>query len=246
MPDSRATHTIIYLSIAVLLLLAAFALIVTRIPVDDLALGRMSRLPVIRLFISPNSVALRAERLYLAGFDLVEYDKQQAVEYIREAAELGCAPAQSALGSFCVSGDGVEQDTAEAVKWFRRAAEQGFPEAQYNLGISYMKGRGVEQDTDEAVKWFRKAADLGFPPAQNNLGLYCLENGREAEGVELFRKAAEHGLASAMHNLAFCYGEGRGVEKDPAEGTAKPRNGDTSILSSTLARFIIPKRARRT
>ena len=101
MPDSRTTHQIIFLSIGVFLL-AAVVLILLAIPRDDLSLGRMSRLPVIRLFISPNSVALRAERLYLAGFDLVEYDKQQAVEYIRVAAELGCVPAQSSLGSFTV------------------------------------------------------------------------------------------------------------------------------------------------
>ena len=101
MPDSRATHTIIYLSIAVLLLLAAFALIVTRIPVDDLALGRMSRLPVIRLFISPNSVALRAERLYLAGFDLV--DNRFRLQYQFAGSYFACTsghPADFRTSSF--------------------------------------------------------------------------------------------------------------------------------------------------
>jgi TPR repeat protein len=65
----------------------------------------------------------------------VKKDLAKAVEWLRQAAEQGYAPAQNALG-FCYEfGDGVEKDLKKAIEWYTKAAEQGDARAQNNLAL---------------------------------------------------------------------------------------------------------------
>ncbi len=57
----------------------------------------------------------------------VPTDYTKAVEFLRQSANQGYAPAQTALGSCYAHGDGVKQDYAEAMQWYRKAAAQGEP-----------------------------------------------------------------------------------------------------------------------
>lgn len=75
-----------------------------------------------------------------------------------EAAELGEANAQNALGDMYYEGQSVQRDYEEALKWQRKAAEQGYKGAQCLLAQMYYFGEGVEVNYDEALKWYRKAA----------------------------------------------------------------------------------------
>jgi TPR repeat protein len=99
----------------------------------------------------------------------VAKDDAEAVNWLRKAAELGEATAQSNLGAMYMLGRGVAKDEAEAATWIRKAAEQGLAMAQHNLGIMYENGQGVAKDETEAVVWYRKAAAQGYAPAQNAL-----------------------------------------------------------------------------
>ena len=64
----------------------------------------------------------------------VDEDKlQEAMEWVRKAAEQGQANAQYVLCMMYAAGKGVEQDEAQAVEWLRKAAEQGHAEAQEAL-----------------------------------------------------------------------------------------------------------------
>ena len=90
---------------------------------------------------------------------------QEAVKWLRSAADQGYDAAQTTLGSEYFWGHGVEKDYKKAVYWWRKAADQGQGEAQALLGAAYYKGYGVSPDENEAVVWLEKAAQQGIERA---------------------------------------------------------------------------------
>jgi TPR repeat protein len=100
-------------------------------------------------------------------------DFDEAVKWLRMAADQGDAGAQNNLGVLYMEGDGVKQGFKEAAKLFRKAAEQGIPSAQANLGSCYAGGSGVEQSWEEAYFWWSLAFE-------------------EGEGAELLAEAVAH------------------------------------------------------
>jgi len=110
--------------------------------------------------------AQRAESVYALGMlcwigQGVVQDTAAAAYWLRQAAELNHAGAQTKLGYLYSSGQGVAQSDFEAYKWFQMAARQGDADAQYNLGVIYREGHGVTANGTEALKWFREAASNG-------------------------------------------------------------------------------------
>ena len=55
----------------------------------------------------------------------VQEDIDQAISWLRKAAEQGLAEAQYELGQMYANGRGVPQDDTLAEMWLRKAAEQG-------------------------------------------------------------------------------------------------------------------------
>ncbi|MEZ0226009.1 MAG: tetratricopeptide repeat protein [Alphaproteobacteria bacterium] len=100
-------------------------------------------------------------------------DFDEAVKWLRMAADQGNAGAQNNLGTLYINGEGVKQGDKEAAKLFRKAAEQGTAAAQANLGNCCAMGRGVPQSWEEAYFWW----SLGF---------------NDDEGAELLAEAASH------------------------------------------------------
>lgn len=98
-----------------------------------------------------------------------ENNFEEAVDWFRQAADLGNTNAQCYLGFCYERGEGVDKDQEEAVKLYRCAAEEGNPTAQYNLGSCYENGRGVNQIYHEAINWYTKAAEQGYQSAQKAL-----------------------------------------------------------------------------
>ncbi len=78
--------------------------------------------------------------------------------WLRKAAELGHAAAQSDMGSYLICGVALKRDPFEAEKWFRIAAEQGYVNAQFNLGMMLKDGDGVPRNYKEAAEWFKRAS----------------------------------------------------------------------------------------
>lgn len=93
------------------------------------------------------------------------------IEFIKKAAELGDAKAQSTIASMYESGNGLPKNQIEAAQWYTKSAEQGYAEAQNNLGFMYAGGRGIPTDYAMAMKWYGKAAEQGLPEAQYNLSV---------------------------------------------------------------------------
>ena len=158
---------------------------------------------------APNPVQdeMTAEEYYQKGKNA--YKSQQyadTVSWLRKAADLGHAAAQTALGYCYEMGDGVTKNLVEAVNWYRKAADQGLADAQLNLGYCYDMGNGVEKDMHEAVKLYRMAAEQGNAIAQYNLG-NCYRGGRGvavdlAEAKKWYQKAADQGYENAKLVLA--------------------------------------------
>lgn len=130
----------------------------------------------------------------------------------REAAELGDADAQVALGHEYRQGS--ISDWREGVIWFRKAADQGHEEGQCNLGLMILRGTGVRQDSTEAARWLVKAAEQGNADAQFTLGQiydgeWASENNEAGTDVapdpsvaeKWYRMAADQGHADAKEAL---------------------------------------------
>ena len=94
---------------------------------------------------------------------------QQALEWLKKAAQAGMAQAQYRLGKMLYQGDFVPKDVAQAIEWLRKAAIQGHPYAQYALGQFFLSGEDVPRDPQTASKWFREAANQGNQYAEQAL-----------------------------------------------------------------------------
>lgn len=98
-------------------------------------------------------------------------DFASGVKYLKEAASLGLADSQCAIGLMYLYGSGVSTNLQEASRWLVAAAEQGLANAQYYVGLLYQEGAGVSKDYSKAAEWYRKAADQGYKEALCNLGV---------------------------------------------------------------------------
>lgn len=144
-----------------------------------------------------------ARPLFEQAFKAYEANKfEQAARLYRQAAELGNASAQVALGQLTRLGMGVPKNEEEAVRLFRRAAERGHAGGQTQLGLAYQLGEGVKEDWAEAHAWCARSA-----AQQYALGLLCV--GRQFQfglGIEQDREKAIR-----LFELAEDQGEGTGA-----------------------------------
>ena len=97
----------------------------------------------------------------------VAQDREQAVDWYRQAAEKGYADAQAIwgaayfLGEYVVLGEDGDKCPCTAVTWWRKAAAQCNASAQCALGVAYFLGEGVVQNYQEAYIWFLIAKAYG-------------------------------------------------------------------------------------
>jgi septal ring-binding cell division protein DamX len=118
--------------------------------------------------------AIYSETFYAIGMlywqgEGVTKDYFQAANWIRSAAELNHAGAQTKLAYLYSEGWTVDQDYDQAFQWFEKAAKQGDVDGQYNLGIFYLNGWGTEQDSTMAAQWLAAASAQGDESAEEAL-----------------------------------------------------------------------------
>ncbi len=87
-----------------------------------------------------------------------EGDIDKAVEYLKEAGELGDAAAHYQLGCMYYIGEVVEKDLEMGIYHWKEAAIGGHPQARHYLAII----EGNNGNTERAVKNFIIAASLGY------------------------------------------------------------------------------------
>ncbi len=156
--------------------------------------------------------------------------RDEALAWMRKAADQGFAPAQDDLGYLYrefpeLAGDRDKTEFyAEAFRWSWLAAEQDNIIAIGEVGYCYMSGTGVARDYAEALRWLRRAAEHDERYAESHLG-EMYKNGwgvprDDVEAVKWFRRSADQGYRGGQYNLALMLLDGRGVEHDrtAAEG----------------------------
>jgi TPR repeat protein len=144
-----------------------------------------------------------------------------AFQLYQEAANLGSANSQKALGLMYAYGRGAGQDYSQAMSWYQKAALQGLAEAQNAIGVMYQHGWGATQDYAHALFWYQKAAEQGFVPAENGIGV-LYQNGwgtaqDYAQAMYWYQKAAAQGNAYAQFNIGTLYQSGAGTARDAAQ-----------------------------
>lgn len=155
---------------------------------------------------------------------------EEAVPYLRSAAQNGQEEAMYLLGLLYWKGFGLPQDVDESMKWFKLASSNGSYNAREELkkieksGLppvdEYKKGYDAFNlgKFAESVSWFTKSAAKGNIEAMFNLGLiYQLGGGteipvNEKEAIGWFTKAADKGHLNSMNNLGELYLSEQGVQ----------------------------------
>lgn len=147
-------------------------------------------------------------------------DYEEAVKWLRKAAEAGQGEAMFLLASRYANGQGVERDYDEALKWYKKAVHEGMSGAMVALGAMYGQGRGVTYDPHVAINYFARAAEHDDADGYFNLGfMYLVGDAHHdpEQAVKLLEKACEIGDPPAAALLGRAYDRGEGVAKDPAK-----------------------------
>lgn len=152
------------------------------------------------------------------GKIVVRRSARKALEWLRRAAEHGCAPAQNNLGLLLDEGKVLRRNRREALRWTKKAFRGGNNCAANNVAIMYRESGKI----GEAVRWFKKGVAAGDDDALIQLGLhyYWGKGARKnpAAAVRCFRKAtkakyiSEAGRDDAFFYLGIAYLEGKGVK----------------------------------
>lgn len=159
----------------------------------------------------------------------------RALEYFRQAAELGVSHAMNYLGLIYEEGKIVVQDYPLAVDWFNRAiqADSKNAHAFFNLGRMYFNGNGVAQDMERAYQLLKTSVGMGignrhsaYPKSCHLVGCILLNHyNNPKEAYPYFIDAAKYGkIPEAWHNLGWLAEKGVLPLKNPGTDPAAARD----------------------
>lgn len=112
-------------------------------------------------------------KLYEEGHGTRE-NPDEAQSWYLMAAERNYIPAQLALGSLLLSGQGgripeKDRNYSGAMDWYLKAAHLGNAQAHYEIGRIFDEGVGVVQDDLKAKQWYTQAFAHGHAGAEGRL-----------------------------------------------------------------------------
>lgn len=108
---------------------------------------------------------LDSEEMMKRGRELLRTGAtENAVKFLKYAAQHGNHEAAILVGDCYNNGNGVPKDWKIAEAYYRQAAVSGNHEAEYKLGVLLDVNNGWD-----AVNWLRKSATAGFKPADDYL-----------------------------------------------------------------------------
>jgi TPR repeat protein len=160
-------------------------------------------LPKVNALTNSRALVERALDLRVSS-PRTEQTRQEILDCLTKAAELGEAEAQYYLGFYY---DREKQDANTALVWLEKAARQDYPHTGCRLGDIYSQGEKVPPDLDRSAEWYRREAEHDCAWAQFRFGRILMDRGNSAEGVLWYRRAAEGGLPQAMSALGEFYSD---------------------------------------
>jgi TPR repeat protein len=153
-----------------------------------------------------------------SGKILAKRSLRRSAEWLRRAAEHGCASAQNNLGLLFGDGKGVNKNLRESLAWLRKAFNGEDSYVATNIAITHRQNGSFGR----AVLWFKKAVALGDDDARVQLGIHYYWGKRikrnPAAAVRCLRRATtgknicEYGRDNAFFYLGIAYFEGKGVK----------------------------------
>ena len=160
-----------------------------------------------------------SEKLFRRGFGCYMGGKpEEAVKWLRQAAERGHAEAQGRLASLFETGYGVGGSFEQAYNWHLKAASQGLRTSQRWMGGVYAYGKNrLPISGVEALRWIGPLANEGDACGQRLMG-YLYEKGigvpqSNVEAFQFYLKAANQDDCWAQTEVGRCYEGGLGVEQ---------------------------------
>jgi|CZKS01.1.fsa_nt_gi TPR repeat protein/class 3 adenylate cyclase len=144
-------------------------------------------------------------QLYLAG-DGVKKDYDEAMNWLRRAADGGSSFGMWKVGILYQNGWGAHRDHKEAKSWYTKAADAGEDRANVSIGLLYQHGWGVPKDYVEARRWYLKASAAGDSLAMSYIGKLYEQGGSGVSkdkdyAISWYRKAAAAGSVQAKDDL---------------------------------------------
>ena len=143
----------------------------------------------------------------------VTKDNAKAVEYYRQAAEMGNPVALYNLGRKYFTGtNGLPLDWTAAQRYLEQASEEGLLSAQHLLAqLHHDQNRPTE-----AATWFTRAAEHGYAPSMCSLA-YLFQHGKGLSldlnrAVQWYQRAAAEDFVPAQYQLGQLYDSGTGVQ----------------------------------
>lgn len=92
-------------------------------------------------------------------------NREEAMLWLRKAADQDLAAACYTLGLKYEFGATIRKDLRQAAAWYRRAALQDLPMAQFRLGLLHLPDDGSPPDPIPAFAWLSLAAEHDYPDA---------------------------------------------------------------------------------
>ncbi|CAG9183653.1 hypothetical protein LMG23992_05041 [Cupriavidus laharis] len=132
---------------------------------------------------------------------------QEALVWLRKAADNQMTHAQFTFGDLYERGELVPRSLEEANRWYERAAQGGHVQAQMELATNYFTGRGVPRDYGKAFEWYSRAASAGDGGAQYIVGSFYEHGepgvvGKDIEQAKIwYARSAAHGDPGALAKL---------------------------------------------
>lgn len=99
----------------------------------------------------------------------VPVSKEEGIQMLQRAAELGDSYAIHHIALCLTMGNGVSKDTVAAYRLFQQLADQGYQPAMYELGVSFYYANGVAENKTLGKEWLRKACEAGHVEAYHLL-----------------------------------------------------------------------------
>ncbi len=159
---------------------------------------------------TPEEMYAKADALLKPNVENDASEFDEAIVWLKKAAEAGYLKAQTDLGGLYFGGGVVKEDWDEAYRWFSMAAAQGNVAAHHFLAIILAKGtKTMKADAEAAFTHWKFAADDKIPDAMHVVGHAWVRDANHVqEGISYLAHAAEAGVGDAACELGYLYASG--------------------------------------
>ncbi len=183
------------------------------------------------VLFSGGAWAQKAAELNQKAKDLLQHNQiEEALPFLKKAANLGSPEAQYSLGYCFQNGFGVEKNMKTAVTWYKKSSDQGFNDGHFAMMMAYAQGNGVLKSDEKAFEYALKCANNNDATCMFNVvNCYKTGLGTLKDNVKMLEWATRLGVLENPDNLqlsgsitsmrlllAHMYRDGGDVEKNNA------------------------------